>query len=62
MPATARRWTRRWPRPAHTVSLTYVINRITAVTMESRAALATYDQVAQSYTLYCGLAEPAWSA
>jgi carbon-monoxide dehydrogenase large subunit len=45
-------------RAKHKVSLTYVINRITAVTMESRAALATYDQAAQSYTLYCGLQNP----
>ncbi len=28
----------------HKVSVTYVINRITAVTMEARAALATYDR------------------
>ncbi len=42
----------------HKISLTYVINRITAVTLEARVALATYDPVAESYTLYCGLQNP----
>ncbi len=38
-------------KAAHTVSFTYVINRTTAVTMDSRASLATYDPLAESYTL-----------
>jgi carbon-monoxide dehydrogenase large subunit len=42
----------------HKVSITYTINRITAVTMETRAALATYDLAGESYTLYCGLQNP----
>ena len=42
----------------HTISITYAINRITAVTMEARAALATYDPAGEAYTLYCGLQNP----
>ncbi len=42
----------------HKISVTYAINRITAVTMEARAALATYDQAGEAYTLYCGLQNP----
>lgn len=42
----------------HKVSVTYPINRITAVTMEPRTALGSYDPVADSYTLHCGLQNP----
>jgi carbon-monoxide dehydrogenase large subunit len=42
----------------HKVSITYPINRITAVTMEPRTALGQYDPVAEAYTLYCGLQNP----
>jgi carbon-monoxide dehydrogenase large subunit len=42
----------------HKVSVTYPINRITAVTMEPRTALGQYDPVAESYTLHCGLQNP----
>ena len=42
----------------HRVSVTYPINRITAVTMEPRTALGHYDPAADSYTLHCGLQNP----
>ena len=42
----------------HRISITYAINRITAVTMEARAALATYDRAGEAYTLHCGLQNP----
>jgi carbon-monoxide dehydrogenase large subunit len=42
----------------HRISVTYPINRITAVTMEPRTALGQYDRVAESYTLHCGLQNP----
>ncbi len=42
----------------HQISITYAINRITAVTMETRAALATYDPAGEAYTLHCGLQNP----
>jgi carbon-monoxide dehydrogenase large subunit len=45
-------------KAAHSVSVTYDINRITAVTMEARAALAVYDPAEESYTLHCGLQNP----
>jgi carbon-monoxide dehydrogenase large subunit len=45
-------------KAAHKVSIPYTINRITAVTMEARAALATYDAAGESHTLYCGLQNP----
>jgi carbon-monoxide dehydrogenase large subunit len=42
----------------HKVSVTYPINRITAVTMEPRTALGQFDPAEESYTLYCGLQNP----
>jgi len=42
----------------HKVSITYPVNRITAVTMEPRTALGSYDPVAEAYTLHCGLQNP----
>ena len=42
----------------HKVSVTYPINRITAVTMEPRTALGGYDPVTEAYTLHCGLQNP----
>ncbi|MGD9921233.1 MAG: xanthine dehydrogenase family protein molybdopterin-binding subunit [Pseudorhodoplanes sp.] len=42
----------------HRVSVTYPINRITAVTMEPRTALGQYDPVTEAYTLHCGLQNP----
>ncbi len=42
----------------HRISVSYPINRITAVTMEPRTALGSYDPVTESYTLYCGLQNP----
>jgi carbon-monoxide dehydrogenase large subunit len=41
-------------RAAHIVRFATVINRVTGVTMEPRAALCEYDQAAQHYTLYAG--------
>ena len=42
----------------HKVSVTYPINRITAVTMEPRTALGGHDPVTDAYTLHCGLQNP----
>ena len=39
---------------AHVVSLKTHIQRVTAVTMEPRAALGTYDEQTKRYTLYAG--------
>jgi carbon-monoxide dehydrogenase large subunit len=45
-------------RAAHTVSLTFDINRVTAAPMETRIAIGAYDPVEESYTLQCGLQNP----
>ena len=45
-------------RAKHVVSVDYVINRVTAVTMETRVALASYDVAGETYTLHCGLQNP----
>jgi carbon-monoxide dehydrogenase large subunit len=41
-------------RAAHVVKSKFNIARVTAVTMELRAALGDYDQTTGRYTLYCG--------
>jgi carbon-monoxide dehydrogenase large subunit len=41
-------------KAAHTVRLTTQINRVTAVPLELRTVLASYDPSAQQYTLYLG--------
>ena len=41
-------------KAAHVVSLKTHIQRVTAVTMEPRAALGFYDPLSQRYTLYAG--------
>ena len=48
---------------AHVVRQRYVINRITANTMEPRGVLAEYDQGTERYTIYTGVQRPyAWRA
>ena len=41
-------------RAAHIVRFATVINRVTGVTMEPRAAVGAYDKTTQHYTLYAG--------
>jgi carbon-monoxide dehydrogenase large subunit len=41
-------------RAAHVVRFETVINRVTGVTMEPRAAVCAYDAATQHYTLYAG--------
>src|SRR5690606_11184858 len=36
---------------AHTVSITFEVNRVTAAPMETRGALAAYDAASESWTL-----------
>lgn len=43
---------------AHKVSLGFNINRITAVPMEARIAIGSYDPTDDFYTLQCGLQNP----
>jgi aerobic carbon-monoxide dehydrogenase large subunit len=46
---------------AHVIRQRFVINRITANTIEPRGALATYDPGAERYTIYTGVQRPyAW--
>ena len=48
---------------AHVVRQRYVINRITANTMEPRGALAEWDPGTERYTIYTGVQRPyAWRA
>ncbi|NKB58072.1 MAG: molybdopterin-dependent oxidoreductase [Alphaproteobacteria bacterium] len=48
---------------AHVIRQRYVINRITANTMEPRGALADYDTRTERYTIYTGVQRPyAWRA
>ena len=41
-------------RAAHKVRLQTLVNRVTGVPMEPRAANVEYDATTQSYTMYCG--------
>jgi carbon-monoxide dehydrogenase large subunit len=43
---------------AHVVSLSYDVNRVTAVPMETRASLAVYDSAAESWTLTLPVQNP----
>jgi carbon-monoxide dehydrogenase large subunit len=45
-------------KAAHKVSLDFTINRITAVPMETRIAVGSYDPTDDFYTLQCGLQNP----
>ena len=45
-------------RAEHVVRLTYGINRVIAAPMETRAALATYDSAAETWTLHAPLQNP----
>lgn len=45
-------------RAAHTVTLSYRINRIIAAPLETRAACAAYDAASGSYELYAGVQNP----
>jgi carbon-monoxide dehydrogenase large subunit len=43
---------------AHTITLSYPINRIVAAPIEARGALASYDQGDERFTLHCGVQNP----
>lgn len=45
-------------KAAHKVSLSFDINRITAVPMETRIAIGAYDPTDDAFTLQCGLQNP----
>jgi aerobic carbon-monoxide dehydrogenase large subunit len=45
-------------RAAHTITISYPVNRVVAAPMEPRAALAHYDAGMDSFTLYAGLQNP----
>jgi carbon-monoxide dehydrogenase large subunit len=45
-------------KAAHKVSLSFNVNRITAVPMESRVAIGAYDPADDIYTLQCGVQNP----
>lgn len=45
-------------RAAHVVRIAYPVSRVTAVPMEPRAALASYDPGNDTFTLYAGVQNP----